>query len=205
MNLLCIHPDNSVKIEAFTSVYYDSIQNDKRESALYYDYDNGKPFYKESLPLSKHALDRVYLIPGRAYNKIHRFRTGYHYQERSFLKAGYSFKNTGGFEFENGGKHIQNEKSFMGFSTSLLGSFKSDNSYLGQQILLSYNTPWFTCFEIGAVNYTNFDFTQNDTRATLGAGFSLLGRFSIMYHYSIPLADNHFSNISRHSVGIVLF
>jgi len=207
INEFVIHPypDKSVKIEPFTTVYYDSLHNGNRETALLYDYKDGSAFYKEPLPLIKHSPNRVYLVPGRPYHTIHKLRAGYHYQERSFVEVGYSFKNTGGFEFENGGKHIQNEKGFMGFSTSLLGSFKSANSYFGQQILLSYNTPWFTCFEIGAVNYTNFNFTQNDTRATLGAGISLIGRFSIMYHYSIPLADNHFSNISRHSMGIVLF
>jgi hypothetical protein len=197
------YQDDSVKIEPYESIYFDSVYNGKRESALLYGYDDGKPFSKEYFPRPSRKSEPTYLVPVTKYGPIHRPRIGYYYQRESFLELGYSFRNTGGVIDENRTYHLDND-NFGGFTVSMLGNF-GDSEIFGQKAVFTYNFMMLVTAELGIVNYTNFDFNTNDTRITLGTGITLGGRFSIMYHYYLPLASNHFTNIARHSVGIVLF
>ncbi len=195
---------DSIKIEPHKILYYDSIYNNNRETLLIYNYERGKPFSKEYFPKPNRKSEPTYLFPHTEFGPLHFPRVGYYYQRKSFLELGYSFRNTKGIIDSNRTKHFEDDK-FSGFSISALGNFGKSESYFGQKAVFTYNFLYAFATEVGIINYTNFDFTQNDTRATLGAGISVGGFLSIMYHYSIPLADSHFSNISRHSIGIVLF
>jgi len=85
-----------------------------------------------------------------------------------------------------------------GFSLSALGSINSKKDYFGGKLI--YSHVWtFTNYEIGIVNYS--DFVTNDCRLLLGAGLSLFGKFSIMYHYGVPLKENPFEDITVHSIS----
>lgn len=190
------------KGESMSSIhYFDSSYNNQPFTYLNYSIDNGVPLSKQYYGRGL-KTDIIYFDPHRSVTSIHRPRIGYSYQRRSFLELGYSRKYSKVTFMEDGRTYFDND-FFAGYTFSLLGSWnKKKENYFGQKALFTYCLS-FVNTEAGFVNYT--DFHRNDLRFTAGAGLTFLGRISLMYHYSHPLLNNPFGDISRHSLSVILF
>lgn len=183
------------------SIYLDSLFENTPFTLLVYNTFDSITTYKQygGRDLKQ---DRIYLIPHTTKTAINKPRIGYTYQNRSFIELGYSRKFCRTTKVGEGSFDIE-DLHFPGFTLSLLGTWSQKRgNYFGQKALFSYNFTLLNS-EIGLVNYT--DFKNNDLRFTIGTGISLAGRFSVLYHYSLPVLSNSFSDISRHSISIVLF
>ncbi len=192
--------DNSVT----EIVYLDSTYKKFPFSGLVYEYEAGIPIYKQYF--GKYVnQDRVYLLPHESKNSLNKPRLGYTYQQRSFIELGYSkrYAKTTKVHMGDTTSLYFDNLWFPGYTLSMLGSWSEKRgNYFGQKALFTY-TYIFLNGEAGFVNYTNFH--EHDLRFVIGAGLSIGGRFSIMYHYSQPLTSNQFTDISRHSISFTFF
>jgi hypothetical protein len=195
--------DRGITRESTDAIYLDSLFENKPFTMLLYNSDDDKePEYKQYSGKGIHE-ERVYLVPHTTKRILNAPRIGYTYQERSFLELGYSRKYSSRTEIEETGTVHYDNNNFPGFTVSLLGSWSEKRgNYFGQKALFSYCLTLINT-ETGFVNYTNFQ--TNDLRFTIGTGLSIAGRVSLMYHYSLPVLSNSFSDISRHSISLVLF
>lgn len=183
--------------------YFDSLYNNNPNTLLFYKIDYGMPIYKQyQSRFKKIESDKMFFVKHREFKSINKLRLGYTYQNKSFLEVGFSKKYNKGYYIDTTQSSHFDEIGFHGFSISLLGSADKHNFYFGQKIIYSYTLALLNS-EIGFVNYSNFK--NNDYRVTIGAGITAYGRVSIMYHYTIPLSNMPFENISKNSISLTLF
>lgn len=182
-------------------LWHDSLENGKARHPLHYYSTYGIPVWKAYDRKLLHSGKYTYLNVASRHD-LFAPRIGYTQQCRHFAELGISWKQSPLIKHHGlSGTHVY-DNFFPGVTVSMLGSWNENRDYIGGKAVFSY-TAVFLCPEIGIVNYVGDK--RSDLRATIGCGITLSGMLSILYHYSHPLLENPFTDISRHSVSIVLF
>ncbi|MBL7892809.1 MAG: hypothetical protein JNL63_09265 [Bacteroidia bacterium] len=201
-DIYCFPNHNPLKKSSLDVFYFDSACGNNLRAVLYYQIHNGIPLYKECYEAELKYFNRVYFVKHKEFKSINGVRLGYAYQSRNFFEIGYSEKYNKGVYIDSIHNKLYDNFSFPGFTVSFLASWIKNKTYFGQKFVYSY-TFYLINSEVGLVNYTNLK--RYDYRVILGMGPSLFGRFSFMYHYSIPLVSDPFADISKHSFSVVLY
>jgi hypothetical protein len=183
------------------TVYHDSLYAGIPSSALVYSYRDSMAVWKQYVRAGRARKEYMYLNVASKHD-LFAPRIGYTQQCRNFAELGFSWKQCPLVKHtDNSGAHTY-DNFFPGATVSMLGSWNKNRDYIAEKAVFSY-TALLVHSEAGFVHYGSGG--RSDLRFTIGTGISLSGIMSIMYHYSHPLLESPFTDISRHSLSIVLF
>lgn len=183
------------------TLYYDSLFNNKKESALYYEFYNDVLISKYYF--SNHIQHITYTVPHTKFTSVNRPRFGYYYQGDHLLELGFSKKYSNGIIVDTTGQIHYEDQTFPGYTIAVGSSIFANQVIFNQKILYTQCIGGIVNFESGISNYTNFK--GNDFRLTAGLGLTIMGRISLMYHYYLPMMQSPYPEIYRHSVSLIFY